>query len=258
MITSKPLFSVQLGPASQVLAVGEYVQRLLRVQAGIKKLLHPLHLHSHMDHYRRTGEDGLEWMDVHLKEGVQLNFVDELESSIGSRLRLLDIELQAATDATECALQTLRELQIRRTWKSSEFLNFVERRSHSREANALGHGMQADDNSVRIHFPLGKKSEAVVLNRRFSAICVDPVEVTFRPTHVGADRAFVSLSKASMRLICSDLRRIEASWSDTTGQSISDLLFRAARSQSWVSVQCKVVVNGAAKPKAILIQTVMP
>jgi hypothetical protein len=158
---------------------------------------------------------------------------------------------------TESSLQTLRELQIRRTWKSSDFLSFVERRMRSREATAIGHDMQADDSSVRIQFPMGKKSEAAVPNRRFSALCVDPVEVTFRPTHVGADRAFVSLCKTSMQLICSDLRRIEASWSDTTGQSISDLLFQAARSQTWVSARCKVVVNGAAKPKAILIQMVI-
>lgn len=258
MIASRPLFSVQLRMTSEPIPSKKYMQLLLQVEAGIKKLLHPLHLNSDIAPYIRKCEEGFDWMDVHLRDGDQLSFVDELESSIGSDLQLLDIELQAATEVTEGALQTLRELQVRKTWKTSDFLSLVERRIRSREAIALGLGMQANDNHVRVQFPQGKKSVAAVPHRRFSALCVDPIELTFRPAYVGADGAFVSLSGESMRLIGSSLRLIKASWTDNGGPSISELLYQASTSHAWVSAQCKVVVNRSKKPKALLIQMVMP
>lgn len=258
MIASKPLFSVQLRMTSEPIPSKEYTQLLLQVEAGIKKLLHPLRLNSEIAPYIRKCKEGFDWMDVHLRDGDQLSFVDQLESSIGSDLRLLDIELQAATEVTEVALQTLRELQIRKTLKAGDFLSFAERRIRFREAVALGLGMQTNDNHIRIQFPQGKKSETAVPHRRFSALCVDPVDLTFRPTYVGADGAYVSLSGESMRLIGSSLRLIKASWTDGDGPSMSEVLYQASTSHTWVSAQCKVVVNRSKKPKALLIQMVMP
>lgn len=258
MIASKPLFSVQLRMTSEPIPYKEYMQLLLQVEAGIRKLLHPLHLNSEIASYIRKCREGLDWMDVHLRDGDQLSFVDELESSIGSDLRLLDIELQAATDATEGALHTLRELQIRKTLKAGDFLSFAERRIRSREAVALGLGMQTNDNHIRIQFPQGQRSEAAVPHRRFSALCIDPVDLTFQPAYVGGKGAYVSLSGESMRQIGSSRRLIEASWTDGDGPSMSEVLYQASTSHTWVSAQCKVVVNRSRKPKALLIQMVMP
>lgn len=257
MTHSKALFSVHFCQSSQELLLDDYRHLLDRVESGIQKLLKPLRLMSSVRFVRCLDSTGKEWMDVHLQEGSQLSFVRELEASIDSTLDLLDIEVGAAASVARQALHTLRELQFRKTWNSGDLLNLVDRRIKSSEAAALGRDLETEDHKVSIRFSQGHISNAPVPHRRFSALCLDSIELSFRPSHVGVDRAFVSLARTAMKQINAKARRIEVSWHEPVGHSISDRLFESTKAQTWITARCKVVVNSTGAAKALLLETLL-
>jgi hypothetical protein len=254
MSPTKFIFSVHLGPSNQISEVTGYLEHLVQVQAGVLQLLKPLCRQTEVSMYKRTCTENSEWLDVHLNEGAQLSFVDELERSIDSRLTHLDIEHNAAEQLTAQALRTIRELQVRRTWRSAEFLDLVHRRTSSRDLVAVGRKLQTGERNVQVLFARGQTSRANVPSRRFSAICDESVELQFRLTHVGFDRAFVALSESAKHRITARSRRIEITWHESIGDTMSDRLFQAAKTRTWITAQCKVVVNGGGVPKSLLLE----
>ena len=244
------VFSVLMGHAAQPTELAAYVRRLNRVEQGIQDLLAPIRWSSEIRLFRRVDPEGEEWLDVHVEEGAQRSMVPELERSLGSTLRDLDIEGEFAQRRVRQALVLLTELQTKRQWNTSEFLDVVERGTLTRAGRHMGD----DQGRLMVRTPDGQSASTLLPNRRFSALRAEAVDLQFRPLKVGIDGAQVWLSKAAHRLVTSRSRRIELNWHSDVSATVADELFHAAKVQRWVWARCRVIDNRDGIAKTLLVE----
>ncbi|MDP1654542.1 MAG: hypothetical protein Q8K91_00605 [Hylemonella sp.] len=248
---STGVFSVLMGHAAKPTELASYVRRLKRVEQGIEDLLAPIRLSSDIRLFRRVEPEGEEWLDVHVEEGAQRSMVPELERSLGSMLRDLDIEGALAQQRVRLALALLTELQTKRQWNTGEFLDVVERGTLTRAGRHMGD----DQGRLMVRTPDGQSSSTLLPNRRFSALRASAIDLQFRPLKVGIDGAQVWLSKATHRLVTSRSRRIELNWHGDVSSTFADELFHAAKVQHWVWARCRVIDNRDGIAKTLLVES---
>lgn len=255
---TKHLFSIRVGQTSLSPELDDYLDRLSRVRQGIFDLLKPIGLIGQLVLKKKVCHENYEWLDVSLTPGTQLNFMTELEESLDSELTELDIECQNALAHTRQVLRLLRELHARMIWQAPDFLDAICCHERASKVANIGRQMDSGEGSVQIQFAQGQTAIANLPNRRFSAMQGEPVQLLFRADQVGLNSAIIRLSKDAQRRIGARCRRIEASWHDPFNYEMSERIYTAAIKQNWITARCRVVINGAGKPKGLLIESINP
>jgi len=243
-------FSVMVGRVSMRTDVRSYRRQLERMERGIEDLLGPLRKRSEVRSFRRIDPSGEEWIDVCLEPGPQGSMISELERSIGSTRRELDLAADFAQHRSQLPPSLLAELMSKRRWSVAEFLDFIERETLAR----AGRYMSNDQGELVVRTPDGRYASAPVPNRRFSAMRSDMVDLHFRPLMVGCGIAQIQLSKDSHRLVRSRSRRMNLHWNEESDACVADTLFRAAMAQHWVRGQCRVFDNRDGRAKSLFLE----
>lgn len=245
------IFSVSIGQARQATELLSYLDRLSRIRNGLEDLLRPICRSSQIQMFTRVDSDGQEWLDVHVKEGDQLSMVPEFERSLGSSLKVHDIEGKLAEKRVRLAIELLTELTTRRQWSFSDFWDVVDPGSVTRAGRRMGD----DQGRLVVRTPDGRSASTSLPNRRFSAVRTSPVQLQFLPLSVGRVRALVKLSKSDRLMVNSRSRRIDIFWHSDDSASIAEDLFRAVKEQGWVWARCRVIDNCDGQAKALLVDS---
>lgn len=249
---SKEVFSVLLSSTTKPTELAPYLRRALRIEQGIMSLLQPIVRGNEILLMKRFSAEGVEWLDVHIKEGRQRSLLPELERSLGRDQTDLDIEAASAASRVRQSFTLLTLLQTKHQWSANDFLDLVERQSLARSGRQMGD----DVGKLTLRSPDGSFSSTVLPKRGFSCLRSDLVEVQFRPLSVGASEAFVQLSRSSRRTVSGRLRQIKLHLGNETAGGLADQLFQAAKSCTWLWASCRVIDNRDGVAKFLLLESI--
>lgn len=249
---SKEAFSVLLSSTTMPSELSLYLQRASRIQQGITSLLQPIVRGNEVLLMKRFGDEGVEWIDVYIKEGRQRSLLPEFERSLGQNQTDLDIEAESAASRVRQSFTLLTLLQTKHQWSANEFLDLVERQSLARSGRQMGD----DLGKLTLRSPDGSFSSTVLPRRGFSSLRSDLVEVQFMPLSVGTDEALVQLSRSSRRTVSGRLRRIKLHLGNETADDLADQLFQATKSCTWMWASCRVIDNRDGVAKSLLLESI--
>lgn len=248
----KEIFSVLLSSSLAPTDFSIYLQRSKRIKQGIMSLLQPVVRGNEIKLVRRLGDNGLEWVDVSINEGLQRSLLPELERSLGRDQTDLDIEAESAVSRVRQSFTLLTLLQTQHQWSTKDFLDLVERQSLARSGRQMGN----DLGDLALRTPDGSFSSTALPKRGFSCLRSDLVEVQFKPVLAGQGEAMVQLSRSSQRIVSARLRRIKVHFGSETPSCHVDQLFEAAKYGTWMWASCRVIENRDGIAKALLLESI--
>lgn len=233
----------------------DYLSHVDRVHRGIHRVLHPLKLHSSVELHKRIdpGEMASEWMDVRLVQSVQLDFLRELEMSIGSDHTLMTLECASVEQHVRQAIQHLQQLMHRRVWQSADFLNLINMAPTSSGMMSLGHHATRGNASIKIRYPSGQTDTAPVPNRLTSALADKRYELIYTPLLIGLESALVQLTSMSSAAIGSKSKKIRIAWSSHMHPEYFSNLIASMKKREWTSSCFLVECGRTGAPKRLVL-----
>jgi hypothetical protein len=192
-------------------------------------------------------------MDVWLKQCAQLDFLTDLEDSLGSDLTLLKIEQAAAVKTLQFSTRQLQHFMHRRVWRSAEFLDLTHKIQTASGVIALGQRFPIGPKTVTIRYPSGNTDVTTIPNRRTSAVTEERYDLTFKPLLIGLQSASVRLCSLSRRTIGVQSKPIPIHWAAHLQPDWSTRMIIAMKNQEWITCGFRLVKGSTGAPKSLLL-----